>query len=281
MTTATLHFSPVTKKYAKCNASKRPCRYGASAHITEKEFYATQNTYGQPPVSKKPVKRPAAVQDTVSSRIIEMTNIDGVNIDARIAVSKDRPLFCAHCRTSFTKEEHEEMLSNASVEDYPCGACGKKNTWNDCGVDILKPDAKLLDKEAVKENLWFHVTKRKNWIEDINASGAEDITKLPMIHVGSKEAALDRLAHLSEGKTGQKWYLYAVKVNPVAPIADKIHGDEDDFPVTYGDAHEEQKKGYAISGVTRYVNRYEAPGTISLLANPSAIKVVETRELDL
>lgn len=170
-----------------------------------------------------------------------MTNIDDVSIDASIAESKEKQLFCAHCRTTLLLMNMKQC-SQVHQRKITHVVYAERKTWNDCGVDIIAPDTKLLQKDAVKENLWFYVTTKQNWIEDVNASGSEDISDLPVIHVGSKEAALDRLAYLSANNKNQKWYLYAVKVNPAVPVANTVHGNEYNFPTTYSRASNESEK---------------------------------------
>lgn len=139
---------------------------------------------------------------------------------------------------------------------------------------ILRDAVKFADDDVTRANSWFHATTRENWLDDLRASALAD-GSMPLVHLGTREAAEDR-ARAVGVRTNQPWFLYQVKVNDDAVLAPEITTDDnDEAPLFSSDV--QYFRDYA--DVTRYVNEFECVGSVSLIADPSKITVVEVRSL--
>jgi hypothetical protein len=191
-------------------------------------------------------------------------------IDTRLHVAPEgySGKFC-DCGTYFKQDDFE----NASRwGELPCPSCGKLNMENGMLSDLCSSELKYLDDETVRTAHWFHVTERADWAEGTKAEGI-------ITHLGSREAAHHRLAHIvSNGEAeSEQFYVYEVRLKPQAPIAGGLLKDqgtmwpEDTTEIGMADS----KYPYLQhGGVARYLNEYEGPGTVSLVADPDSYEIV-------
>lgn len=253
---AQLHFSPIVNDYSPCVAPQGQCRYGSAKHISSE--------------SHKALKDGSAYDRTQnSSTTISLRDLDNSH-DAEVQVAPDglHGVYCRNCSKYF-EPEHVEKLLKAS-KPSKCPSCSHAATLEDSGVDIRAKDSYLLKEENVRAASWFHVTTNDDWLEDM--SNIENHT--PLLHIGSKEAAMDRLRDLMKWQDdGSTWYLYELKIKPEASVNSGLFDDEnDDCPSSELEA---RKTNYDGAGVNLYLNTYEAPGTISLVANPHTLREVQ------
>jgi len=169
----------------------------------------------------------------------------------------------------FTAEQQEQAMTEYYAE---CLGCGREIATAVMGIKVHPDSQKFLNASAVRSSLWHHATYRSNWyvgLDEYSREAGEDI----LIHLGTREASLDRARTLL-GKT-----LYTVKINPEATISPYVVEDDNTWPEGTGDLSVEGWNGY-FGDVTRYVNRYEMPGSISLIVNYKMISIVEVETLD-
>lgn len=192
----------------------------------------------------------------------------------KVAPEGIKGMYCIQCGYYFSDSFLEKLSAAPAEAKTLCENCNAACYYDLSGVDIRHHDSQFLSEEKVRESSWFHVTTNDDWLEDMQAKGDEVYSKTPIIHVGSREAALDRMRDIAKWQNdGSTWYLYELKVKPEAPVTPGVFCDENDIcPSTVGDA---RKTNYDSEGVTRYLNSYEGPGTVSLAANPNAF--VEVR----
>ncbi len=119
-------------------------------------------------------------------------------------------------------------------------------------------------------NTWYHATTSRNWLEEV-------IDGNIVVHIGSTESALDRADLLLEHT--DEVVIYEIEINPRARVFAEYAIDENEWP-------EHISQFRAIYGGEKqgsfkpYVNKYEAPGEISLLGIPANLVHVQTLILD-
>lgn len=192
---------------------------------------------------------------------------------------------CPKCSTQGPEEEFS----------WKCSGCSRKVTRSDFTASnevsgllhLLASEVAFLEDttKAVAERVWWHATRRPQWLETVTLPPSpedaiflqedwfpevKDFTSL--VHVGSQEAAFARALDLeSTNHEGGPFYFHQVRVREGAPVAPRLLVDEnEEAPIFAGD----EREGYAA--VTPYVNRFEASGSVSLLADPRFLEVVET-----
>lgn len=174
--------------------------------------------------------------------------------------------YCFDCHRRLPKSEVYSQVNWRVL----C-ACGQYSQDGLTGVTLKLGSEKYFHKDAVREDEWYHYTSHEDWESFLSPDNDE----ARVVHLGTKEAALDRQNH-TDRAVGK---LYKLRLKPEAEIADEILEDDpynqQDAPlVSEGGV----QKGILVSGVTRYMNYYEDPGSVSLVANPRLLEVVEVQE---
>jgi hypothetical protein len=125
-----------------------------------------------------------------------------------------------------------------------------------------------LDANKAKEAIWYHATNRKNWMADLLDYDISD--GFPLVHVGIVDAAINIMDDQYVGS--DDWiYLYKVKLSPTAVLDPELYEDENMWPVRTKNIEDVPANAF------RYVNRYEATGSISLLVDPREL-IIESVE---
>ena len=179
---------------------------------------------------------------------------------------------CPNCMKYFTTTELIAMcdITGSVTGVVNCIRCGYRSSPETAHIGVRHDAAPLLEADESRSRIWYHATLLEGWHQKM--LGSEN---LPLVHLGTKEAALARAAHLGSYMSSPVWNVYGVKLVEAAFIAVDVLDDEDDSaPATAVKSRSVRARGYDVRGVTRYVNRYEAEGSISLLANPLAFRVV-------
>lgn len=183
---------------------------------------------------------------------------------------KDESVFaCPSCSVTLDKEE-ELRLREWDVS--PC-KCGHELSLEDeeSALLVLPESAPLLEKEEVTQRSWFHATYNQNWLEEVSESAV-------YVHVGSRDSALERAATLYFKKNFRKpgqFFLWEVTVKQETVIADDVMRDDSDWYYKVTSCTEKHLGGDA----QRYLNKFESPGSISMLIDPRLIEVVKVTEI--
>jgi hypothetical protein len=228
----------------------------------------------------------------------------GSKDEARDAYEKSQELFQA---AQLIKLDSEGYLASKYVNRIPlhglsCPACGEAYTaagmqageddaavcskGHSTFIDELEvkmtpenPSAKFMDKQAVKDAVWYHSTLDPNWLASFDE---EDDAS---VHLGVEDASFDRA--LSD-YAGSKWdnsrysegakdfYLYEVKIDDDASVADEL--SKSNYTVDR-ELDEKMEDELPVKDVTRYFNTVEGPGSISLVANAKKLKIVGFRKV--
>ena len=130
------------------------------------------------------------------------------------------------------------------------------------GFCLLKEYLPYLDVDYCVSTYWFHASRvnADHFCHDGNAHST--------LHVGALTAALERRTVIEEGPTPRP-YLHVFKLR--SPRALQKTWAEDD-----GDP-----RAYNPNKVSRYINRYECPGSVSLVGHIKNFEMVDTIRVDV
>lgn len=262
---------------AVCKATKKACPLGG-AHGTREELeQVLAETYTTDSVLTKTSKKYELPE---SEGLPELNSLDlhyWTVVDATLGVfvHKGHPFvrsdstksqyYCLECNTRLPKSD-EYTKVQWSVN---CPNCGRECIDNLVGTTLLESSEKFFHKEAVREAVWYHYTENEEWESYLEADNAE----ARLMHFGTHQAAMDR--KLATGNGGGR--LYEIRLKPTAEIADEVLEDDpfnDDDVAPLATTAAEESRGLLVNGVTRYVNYYEDPGSVSLIAHPGSFEIV-------
>lgn len=176
-------------------------------------------------------------------------------------------------------------LSGSRADSVDCPHCGENVKAVFAGVGIESNSWQFLYPEKTRAARWFHTSSYPNWDEAL-AAAPDDAT--PLVHLGTRESAMDRKIDIEEHPFGQyaadfggPVYIYEIELDEDVEIAEDIMQDDGytHAPSSTADAGDERFEKYSARGVTRYLNFFEDHGSISLLANPKKFKVVNKQKL--
>lgn len=180
----------------------------------------------------------------------------------------DSTMRCVECGTYITHRQEDSIVRFLECDERECHGCGIELYHHTVIVDILPTSERFLNAANVKNAIWYHATDRKNWMADLLDDGHGTY---PLVHVGTKEAAITILS--DQYIKRDDWiYFYTVKLAPTAVVAAPLFEDENMWPI----------RTHELNGTPntfRYVNRYEATGSISLLVDPRELIVEDVEVL--
>lgn len=174
------------------------------------------------------------------------------------------------CGAYLSRSQTEELCYQSTT----CRVCQKRiNNISELAAPSISHDSqRFLDDEEVRNASWFHITTDPEW-----ASNVSEKVELPVVHVGTENAAQDRLTMIQDDlRYGDKVYMYEVKVKPEIDIIPEVTGDGDQFQAKTASARENHQRGR----ISRYVNSWEDAGSISLLIEGNMFSVVSRTEID-
>jgi hypothetical protein len=201
-----------------------------------------------------------------------------IRMDLVVAAPNETGVVCPNdnCGKRMSRSSWGQQRSKASYWMLVCQHCGKQTETTfgieDCWVDVESRSEKLLDDSTAKNARWFHVTTRENWVEEI-ATITEKGTFI--LHAGTREAATERAKDSIRVK-GTAYYVHELVLDEDANLAPHILYDENNWPM-YDSRHtEEWDEEIHAYDAARYINIWEAPGSVSILVKGTKVKVVRT-----
>lgn len=159
------------------------------------------------------------------------------------------------------------MVSDSSMNEYCNGpACHR----GESGSVNVNPEAeRWMDVNNVRNDTWFHVTSNPDWHNAVRDAGVP-------VHIGSLEASMHRQNTLNG--YCEEWFLYEIGIDSDATIANHFTFDiVDDWPHLLDSSFDWVSKR---SDFVRYVNEFEAPGSISLYGDPNFLHIKRVLTLD-
>lgn len=185
---------------------------------------------------------------------------------------------CGKCGNHIAKGN--ERLSSYWLPEVvvACDICGDAQKGT---ITVVPSSAHLLQPDAVKETVWYHATYVEDWFEKVSTGHGmkREAADFLYIHVGSEEASRDLAGskYFTHPEPDERIMLHQLKLKADAVLADSILNDIETW-WDYSSVTEETRK--AIGGdVVRYLNRWEAPGSISLLVDARQLELVSVEEL--
>lgn len=172
------------------------------------------------------------------------------------------PVRCMECDSYITSEQEDYLFRARFVEEdqWQCHNCGAELQEDMVIADIHPSSEHLLDMNTAKDAFWFHATNRSDWMGDLLQYKDVDEDSVPMVHVGTLDAAMSIMAD-KYSRSIDLTYLYRVRLAPGAEIDDVLYEDENFWPDRTSEVD-------GSANALRYVNRWEATGSISMIVNP-------------
>jgi 1,2-phenylacetyl-CoA epoxidase PaaB subunit len=176
---------------------------------------------------------------------------------------------CLECNTYINHRQEAAIVRFLETDERNCYGCGAQLYHHTVAVDIRPTSERFLDPANVKNSTWYHATDRQNWVADL--LNDRQGNNYPLVHVGTREAALTIIS--DQYVRRDDWiYLYTVKLASTAIVDAMLYEDENMWPSRTNDAD-------GTANIFRYVNRYEATGSISLLMDPRELIVTNVEVL--
>lgn len=266
--TATLvrYHRSASGKYSRCEATDRPCPLGGY-HLTQEVVEAL--TYSAATIRQTPV-RVHVDQPVLNLNPQSLGSIEDLTL-APVGMSSIACKVCGRYQPHAFRA-HENMAI--------CYHCGEYTSVQHFYVDLRAGEEKYLDDSVTLNSNWYHISKQADWANSVQQGGREHFEDGIMVHVGSKEAALDRLRDIRRVDMDvDDYYLHEVRLAPNTELSPNVMRDEDYWPARGSEAGTYEHFGISSAGATRYVNGFEAPGTISLITNGKRIQPVTSIRL--
>lgn len=179
-------------------------------------------------------------------------------------------IYCKFCETQLSKENERELIVKFHTE---CPGCDETLDLWECQSSVLPRYQKYEDADNCKYETWWHASTLPDWLRNW------DYKESSAVHIGSKESALERKAQLQL----QTYYLYEVKLkldtiwHEEILQEDTIFYDRISTPKTM---YARRPNGWKKTAY-RYVNKFEVPGSISIMTYPENIEICDVRKLEV
>lgn len=181
------------------------------------------------------------------------------------------PVRCMECDTYITAEQEDYIFRARFIEDDKCHNCCAGLHADTVIADIHPTSEHLLDADIAKDVFWFHATNRANWMGDLLEDKDHADGSVQLVHVGTLDAARSIMADKYARSSGLT-YLYKVRLVPEAVIDEELYEDENFWPDRTNEVDD-------FANAFRYVNRWEATGSISMLVDPEHLIIDEATPL--
>lgn len=187
---------------------------------------------------------------------------------------------CDTCGNHITKQNESDSPIFHEVPLVECDTCPGEVQQG--SITVAPDSVQFLQASAVKDAVWYHATYVDDWFNRVTTGQGmegEDGDFL-YIHVGSEQAARDiaRDKYFSAYGGDLDVVLYQVRLKADAVLSPDVVNDDEtwrDFS-SVTDETAETMGGDAV----RYLNRWEAPGSISLLVDARQLEFVSISTLD-
>lgn len=204
---------------------------------------------------------------SISAKYPPMQNKEGLKcIPENVSAAQ-----CQKCGTFYPEVYHPDAYGTCRVTQ--CFRCGEEYSYPEARTLVRPYDYECLDEMVTLSRTWYHATSNHEWDSDI-----KNLDRVLLVHLGSKASAMTRAMDYRRF-TDTKVHLFAVNLTDQSTLYPHFVEDRNEWP-DYMDelSHWKipEKKG---SNTFRYVNDYEHPGAVSLLASVQAFEVVGRKKL--
>lgn len=181
---------------------------------------------------------------------------------------------CPACSIPLTKAEERDLLRNFcwNSSKRACVACSEEFAFFEYSVKVHPESSPLMDMETTQSVEWYHATNLEGWLYMVTMENGLDEDETPYVHLGTYEAALDRARNEYLKNGSPEAFIVKVTLSPDAIVSSSFLEDKNNWAYMV-----EEKTQTLMGDAARYVNRWEHPGSISLLVDPTKIIEVETK----
>lgn len=181
--------------------------------------------------------------------------------------------YCKKCEYNLSHSEAGQVERTIKT----CPNCNTKVTAESLGRYLLSETTTLFNPDEVRKISWFHATTREDWMDSLLS-----MNDAPLVHLGTQVSSVMRARDLRDDPhrpRGERWIIYETRIKSDARISSKVSPDDDqDFPYYVSETDNPRSK-YG-QGIIRYINGFEHPGSMSLLARPEDVEVVNVIEMN-
>lgn len=190
------------------------------------------------------------------------------------------PFRCDACGTHISKKSEADSPTWREIPELECDLCGELRQGS---ITVIPDSVPLLQSDVARDTVWFHATYVEDWFKKVSTGhGMEhEAGDFLYVHVGSEDAAKD-IANYKyfDGYSFTDELpvmLYQVKLKANTELSSRVVNDDE----TWRDFHSVvDGSKEAIGGdAVRYLNRWESPGSISLLVDARQLELVSVQEL--
>jgi len=233
--------------------------------------------------------------DTLSEA--EIIEIDGGDFRTRYRwmlselSDLNAPALAAQCHGCGTPMSWKQWLTSANHAQTECVQCGHWLYFDDCTADL--PSEELLAElrsPGYFDRTWYHASLSENWFERVQGAADGGL----IVHAGDRLTALSRADYLRSEREArqlpaQTVYLHSFRLSAAEPFSADVLDDCDEYwqeqlskpsPMAVlvsapGSKEQMVTLTEATPGAT-YYNRYELPGTLSLIFTARSIDGAST-----
>lgn len=234
-----------------------------SGHYATKEeareaYEAKNSTHTLSKISKKPkTLEVIEIHDTLASlpRYTE-------NYTPEDHLKGESVFRCSECDKPFSNSAAGLLLY---YENVRCRHCGELGDINSASLEVREDFRDIeVDVNNAKKRRWTHATGRgAAWFKGVQEA---DVS----IHMGAPEAAVDRMLTEYNNVGDRTVYFYELELKEEVALQPTIEEDQ-----TNGDRVKNHENPALV-----YLNRWEAPGTLSVEAHHSQVKVVAVHKVN-
>lgn len=232
------HINPETGNPGICRAEVR-CRYGGAAeHYTSKEE---------------------------ARAAFEKFHSFNENWLSSLKRSAGEAATTATCKACGAPVSRLDLAKALHAVKGTC-SCGGSLARSRLKIGVRLESEKLFKLEEAKATTFFHATDRRGWGTAVNGRTPR------FIHIGEREAAVDRALtkyRRFRAADNHVWAFYELRVRPEATMGKRL---------TDGGVDVAKKLKLGENGdYNPYVNRFEGPGTVSVVIPNTAVEIVGVR----
>lgn len=179
-------------------------------------------------------------------------------------------IYCKFCDAQLSKQSERELILSYHTE---CPGCFETLDLWECRSSVLPRYQKYENIDNCVTETWWHASALPDWLRNW------DFKESSIVHIGSKESALERKAQLNL----KTYYLYEVTIDFKTKWHPEVLQEDTSFYDLISDPEALKKrrpKGWDKT-VYRYVNKFEVSGSISLMTHPQNIHIQDVRKLEV
>lgn len=177
--------------------------------------------------------------------------------------NNDSHYVCNQCDLILPIDLEQEISDG---EDVYCPHCGTVQSTLDAGLILDERYAFIHENvDAVKDMRWYHISEIDEEFMEFSSENT--------MHIGQLDSLRSLVRQRTVWNTGwELFYIYELKIYPHTVIGKNIIGDSNYWEYVEDDMYYGHAQGYV------YANRYESPGSVSVLIKRNCVEMVQCWE---